>query len=87
MVFSAIWLQHSTRAAICDMVVRKSLNLCVEIRIFLIVKMYQRSLGTSKKMRVAYVYCVSMCECIMNHTEVAGRLHIGVLSRRDRGPM
>jgi hypothetical protein len=29
------------------------------------------------------VYCVSMCECMTNHTEVAGRLHIGVLSRRD----
>ena len=29
------------------------------------------------------MYCVSMCECIMNHTEVAGRRHIGVLSRRD----
>jgi hypothetical protein len=34
-------------------------------------------------MRVAYVFCVSMCECITNHTEVAGRLYIGVLSHRD----
>ena len=29
------------------------------------------------------MFCVSMCECITNHTEVAGRLYIGVLSPRD----
>ena len=29
------------------------------------------------------MYCVSMCECMTKHTEFAGRLHIGVWSRRD----